>query len=305
MDRSQSCRLPGDGMMYIHGYGAFVGPPVADIKEIKAEVSRHFEIHFRRANRFVLICLAGVCHCVEGHVLPKNTAVFLTTENGNLGDTETVLQQIYHKHEFPMPYNFINTMSNTASFYVSQSLGLLGRNITFSSKLLSFERGLELLRCDLLSGTIDTALLGGADEACFSRQQFEAKFARPYAAYNMVEGSGWLLIKSARDGAHGHIRHLESFDRLEETVKWIAGQSFEQPTCLAFGMLPDTGTRRAIAEILPDATPFDYIAEQGYFDSATACGVVAFMQRSGPGCLVHVNQDSRGQFVIMVVQKFR
>jgi hypothetical protein len=305
MDLSGCCRSPGDAMMYIHGYGAFVGPPVADIKQIKAEVSRHFPIHFRRANRFVLISLAGVCHCVQGHVLPKNTAVFLTTENGNLGDTETVLQQIYHKHEFPMPYNFINTMSNTASFYVSQSLGLLGRNITFSSKLLSFERGLELLRCDLLCGTIDTALVGGADEACFSREQFEAKFERQYAAYNMVEGSGWLLIKSASDGAHGRIRDLESFDSLEETVTWIAGRSFEQPVWLAFGMLPDTGTRRAIAEILPDAKPFDYIAEQGYFDSATACGVVAFMQRSGSGCLVHVNQDSRGQRVVTVVQKFR
>jgi hypothetical protein len=88
-------------------------------------------------------------------------------------------------------------------------------------------------------------------------------------------------------------------------VTWIAGRSFEQPVWLAFGMLPDSETRRAIAEILPDAKPFDYIAEQGYFDSATACGVVAFMQRSGPGCLVHVNQDSRGQRVVTVVRKFR
>lgn len=291
-------------MMYIHGHGSFVGPPVDDVKAIKAEVSRHTQIHFRRANRFVLISLAGVCRCIQGRVLEKQTAVYLTTENGNLGDTETVLHQIYHKHEFPMPYNFINTMSNTASFYVAQSLGLSGRNITFSSKQLPFERGLELLRCDLLSGVVQTALVGGADEACFSKAQFETKFHRSYEAYTMVEGSSWMLIKAASDGALGEIRALAGFDDMDQTVDWMKRQELPGPVSVAFGILPDEAERRAVLQQLPVARQFDYISEQGYFDSASAHGVTAFLERSEAGCLVHVNKDFRGQFAVLVVQKY-
>ena len=39
-------------------------------------------------------------------------------------------------------------MSGTATFYLAQTLGAKGRNITVSSQHLSFERGLELLELD-------------------------------------------------------------------------------------------------------------------------------------------------------------
>jgi hypothetical protein len=291
-------------MMYIHGHGSFVGPPVQDLKTVKTEVSRHTQVHFRRANRFVLISLAGACRCAQGHRLEKDTAVYLTTENGNLGDTETVLHQIYHKHEFPMPYNFINTMSNTASFYVAQSLALLGRNITFSSKQLPFERGLELLRCDMLAGAVTAALIGGADEACFSKPQFEAKFHRPYEAYTMVEGSSWLLIKTESAGALGEIRALASFDDIDQTVAWVQRQELPGPVSLAFGILPDEQEMHAALEALPRVAAFDYIAERGYFDSAAARGVTDFLEGAASGCLVHLNKDFRGQFVVLVVEKY-
>ena len=291
-------------MMYVHGHGSFVGPPLAEIKAIKAEVSRYTQIHFRRANRFVLIALAGACRCVQGHLLDPRTAVYLTTENGNLGDTETVLTQVYHRHEFPMPYNFINTMSNTASFYVAQSLALPGRNVTFSSKQLSFERGLELALCDMDAGATETALVGGADEACFSKAQFETKFQLPFAHYAMVEGSSWLLLRKEAAGALGAIRPPATFETLEAAATWVGRQSFSGTVRLAYGILPDATDRQAIGRVLPDALPMDYIAERGYFDSATACGVTHFLDQADPGCLVHVNKDFRDQLVVLVIEKY-
>lgn len=291
-------------MMHIHGHGSFVGPPVADVKAIKAEVSRYTRIHFRRANRFVLIALAGACRCVQGHDPAPATAIYLTTENGNLGDTETVLNQIFHKHEFPMPYNFINTMSNTASFYVAQSLGLPGRNVTFSSKQLSFERGLELAFCDMAMGGIQSALIGGADEACFSRDQFEAKFQLPYGQYEMVEGSSWLLLRRTAQGALGALRPPVTFDSAAAAAAWIGRQALPDTVHLSYGILPNAADRETIGQALPEAVPMDYIAERGYFDSATACGVTHFLEEGATGCLVHVNKDFRDQLVLLVVEKY-
>ncbi len=296
--------ITGNPNMYIHNYGSFVGRPVEEMKYYKEDVSRYTQLHFRRANRFVLLSLAGACRCAHEQGIGKKTAVFLTTENGNLGDTETVLHQIFHLHQFPMPYNFINTMSNTASFYVAQSLALLGRNVTFSSKLFSFERGLELMRCDMQMGAVDEALIGGVDEASFSKEQFEAKFDRAYDDFNMVEGSCWLLIRARAEGALGRVGAVASFADLEGAVTWLGSESFDRPVKVAHGILMTSEEKAAIGRALPDATLFDAISEKGYFDSAAACATTAFLEQFTSATLIHINKDTRGHFALLRIEKY-
>ena len=147
------------------------------------------------------------------------------------------MDQIFHKRQFPLPYNFINTMSNTASFYVAQSLQLESLNITFSSKQFSFERGLELLRCDLLAGAAGEGLIGGVDEACFSQAQFEAKYPLPSGSYARVEGSCWLLVSQNPAGAVGEIKAIESFPEMKALLSWLGRQAFGAPVKVGFGVL--------------------------------------------------------------------
>jgi hypothetical protein len=291
-------------MIYIHGYSNFVRPSVDDIKIYKQEISRYTKLKFRRANKFVLLSLVGACQCAHGQAIKTNTAVYLTTENGTLGDTETVLDQIYHNHEFPMPYNFINTMSNTASFYVAQNFDILGRNFTISSKQLSFERGLELLRNDIVAGVVKEALIGGVDEVSFSKSQFETKFKRPYSDYEMVDGSCWLMIKADNRGSLGEIATIESFGSLSQATQWLKRQCFKRPVILSFGMLIDPGQKATLSQAVGHEGEFNYISDYGYFDSVTACGISGFLERYEDACLVNINVDFRGQFVILVVEKY-
>jgi 3-oxoacyl-(acyl-carrier-protein) synthase len=290
--------------MYIHSHGSIVGPPVEDIKTYKQEVARHTELQFRRANRFVLLSLAGAGRCAHGQGVKKDAAVYLTTENGNLGDTETVLDQIFHNHQFPMPYNFINTMSNTASFYIAQSLHLYGCNLTFSSKQLSFERGLELLQSNLRGGVVAEALIGGVDEACASKSQFEAKVHLPFESFTMVEGSSWLLLKADAAQALGEIRGIETFKDLAAATDRLRQIPLSRTAIRSFGILVDERDRRAIAAALPATVEFDHIAMLGYHDSATATGATAFLERYSSGSWLHVNKDARGQFVLLHMEKY-
>jgi hypothetical protein len=290
--------------MYIHSYSRFVSPPVDDIEFYKQEISRYTDVKFRRANKFVLLSLVGACQCAPRQTIKPDTAVYLTTENGSLGDTETALDQIFHKREFPMPYNFINTMSNTASFYVAQSFDILGRNLVISSKQFSFERGLELLRSDLGAGGVTEALFGGVDEVCFSKSQFETKFNRPYSDFEMIEGSCWLLIKANTSGALGEITAIESFGSLIQTADWLGNQRFKRPLVLSYGMLIDPGQKESLGQAVPHEAEFDYIGAFGYFDSATACAISGFLERYDDAILVHINQDFRGQYIVLMVQKY-
>ena len=290
--------------MYIHNHATFISRPLDDPAVYKQEISRHTGVKFRRANKFVLLSLVGACQCVHGQAVKPDTAVYLTTENGNLADTEKVLEQIYDKREFPLPFNFINTMSNTAAFYVAQTLELSGRNFTLSSQQLSFERGLELLRCDLAAGVVTRALFGGVDEAYHSEEQFESRFKRPHGEHRLVEGSCWLLVAAERRGAVGEICALESFGGPDQTAAWVGKQNDERPIVLSYGILVEPAEKKIIAAAAPNRVEFDYIREHGYFDSVTACGICAFFDRYAHARLVHVNRDFRGRFMVMVVEKY-
>jgi hypothetical protein len=113
-----------------------------------------------------------------------------------------------------------------------------------------------------------------------------------------------LLIKAENSCALGEITAIESFGSLTQTADWIKNQRFKRPPILSYGMLIDPGQKDFIGRILPHEAEFDYIGEYGYFDSATACGVSGFLERYDKACLVHINKDFRGQFVVLAVEKY-
>ncbi len=290
--------------MYIYNHGTFIGQPVDDLAVYKRAISRYSAVKFRRASKFVLLSLAGACRCAHRQALKTDTAVYLTTENGTMAGTETVLEQIFDKHEFPLPYNFINTMSNTAAFYVAQTLEINGRNFTLSSQQFSFERGLELLRCDLAAGVVTRALVGGVDEACPSMARFGDRLNRPLGEQRQVEGSCWLLMGADSRGAVGEIHALESFDGLNRTAGWLKKQKFKQPAVLSYGILVEPAEKKIVAAAVPQGVEFDPISQLGYFDSITAGGICAFLDRWADARLVHVNKDLRGRFMVVVGEKY-
>ena len=69
-------------------------------------------------------------------------------------------------------------------------------------------------------------------------------------------------------------------------------------------MLINPDQKETLAQAFPCEAEFDYISEYGYFDSATACGVTGFLDRYDDAILAHINKDFRGQFVVVVVEKY-
>jgi hypothetical protein len=287
--------------MYIHGAAAFVTEPGTPPQVLKEELARVSDVYFRRVNRYILLSLVGAHRCARGRALPADTGVYLTTERGNLGETEAVLSQIFRRHSLPMPYNFINTMSNTASFYVAQGLGATGPNLSISDRLLSFERGLELLAVDFRRGRIRSALVGGVDEANPSAVHFERIFGIPAASVRGVEGSAWLWVTGKPEGATGRILGTRAVRSAGEGASWLAGQSVLSPV-LAFGLSIPEAERDGWRRALGAAEEYDYISRYGWFDSATALGICRFVQDFPGRLLLHVNRDRPGRYTLAAVE---
>ncbi|NPU83538.1 MAG: hypothetical protein HPY65_03535 [Syntrophaceae bacterium] len=287
--------------MYIHGASAFITEPGTPAQILKEELARVSTAYFRRINRYILLSLIGAHRCVAGRTVPADTAVYLTTERGNLGETEAVLRQIFRQHSLPMPYSFINTMSNTASFYVAQGLGAAGPNLSISDRLLSFERGIELLTVDFRRGRARSALLGGVDEANPSAVHFERTYGIPAGSVRGVEGSAWLWVTDEPEGSIGRILGTGAVRDAAEGAIWLRERTGRSPV-IAYGLSVPAAAREAWSRTVGAVDEFDYLSGHGWFDSATALGISRFVQDCPGRLLLHVTCDRPGRYTLAAVE---
>lgn len=296
--------------MFIHRTAAHTTAS-ADVKSLKEELKNHIDTYFRRVSKFVLLALIGACSCAGRRPLEQDTAVYLTTENGNLADTESVLSQIYRRHSLPMPFNFINTMANTASFYIAQGLGLCSRNISVSSQNLSFERGLEILKTDMELRFVRHALIGAVDEATASASQFEVSSGISNAQINQLDRSCWLYVTSERRGAIGEVNAIRSFKTQDDAVRWLdkSPDMFSEDTVISFGPAigpaeKDMWLTRIQAITSRSAREFDYVKDSGNYNVTTACGVANFLNNSSTSRMLNINKNFSDQYVILQVSRY-
>jgi hypothetical protein len=285
--------------MFVHSTGLLLKAPADTVKVLEAEVKTLTGIQFRRVNRFILLAVCGAHQCAAGQSLGPDTAVWVTTENGTVGDTEKTLGQLFHQRTYPKPYNFINTMSNTASFYIAQSLKLESRNLTMACNDFAFERGASLVRADLRSGASSGALLGGVDEAVFSETRLQSKFGD-----RLVDGSAWLYVTAQAAGAIGEIGAVRSFASEQRAAEWVQKTEWPAEPVLAMGVRVEGDERSRWRSRLPHAERFDPIAEYGYFDSATAAGIVLFLRNYVRRTFLHIGKDLYGRYVLIIVKAF-
>lgn len=293
--------------LYIHGASAFIGAADADADLLKAELRKYTPENFRRVNRFILLSLIGARKCVHGRPPAADTAIYLTTEYGNLGDTMVVLDEIYAARSLPKPFSFINTMSNTAAFYLAQNLGIRGRSIIVSSQRLSFERGLDLVTADFAAGAERSALIGGVDVASLAGPDGDTRDGR---VWRMVDGSSWFHLRPERDGACGAFTENRSFRDGAACLQWIRERGGAPADVVAFGAAIGGEEAARWREALGAAALFDYLdyldylGDYGYSGSAAACGIAMFVDNFRGRTLFHINRDPRGSYALLEVEVF-
>ncbi len=287
--------------MYIHSASAIAGYPHADMNFLKEELGRYTRENFRRVNRFILLALLGARQCIHQRSFEADTAIYLTTEHGSFVETADVLDEIYVARFLPKPYGFINTMSGTAAFYLARNLGIRGRNITASSRHLSFESGLELLEVDFTAGVAKSALIGGVDEAYASRTVLEEHAGR---GWRMIDGSSWLYVRQEKEGACGVFKESRAFVDGLSCMGWIRQREGSAADVLAFGAMISADEAAGFRDIIRPAREFDYLRDYGYSGSATACGVSLFARLFQGKNLLHINRNRRGNYAVIEIEMF-
>lgn len=193
------------------------GEPLPSLDAALKAVSHE---HFRRVDRFIQLALVGSGLCAGRQDLRSDCGVYLGSGYGPIGSNIATQEQMLRDRVLPKPYNFVNTLGNSAGFQVAKNLGLTGPNVFICRRGAALEATLETALLDLTLGAVSQALVGVVEEVTLPLDQHRARRAMAAGAL-AAEGSHWLLLdRQAGAGKSLRMRHFGEWADVEE---WLAG----------------------------------------------------------------------------------
>lgn len=168
-----------------------------ELPDLQATVARWHPQRIRRIDRYTQLCLAGGLSCVAGRKLPKDTGLYLATRYGAVSTSANVINTIAQKGHLPKPVHFVNSLGNTAGFYLTQLLQITGNTLVIAQEEFSFEAALLHACLDINSGRVTTALVGGVDEVALPLAKQLERLGLAANTPALHEGSHWLLLEQS------------------------------------------------------------------------------------------------------------
>jgi len=191
----------------------------APLPSLDAELRQVCRENFRRVDRFIELALLGSGRCAAGRTLAGDCGLYLGSGLGPMSGVIATQQQLIRDRELPKPFNFINTLGNSAGYYVARNLGLHGQNLFVSRRGASLQALLAVAMVDLQAGVHRQALVGVVEEATLPLEEHRRRQGLPEGT-SVAEGSHWLLLeRDAEAGCGVMMQHAGTSAELEGMVR--------------------------------------------------------------------------------------
>ncbi len=153
-------------MLYLYAASQFSHTVEHTLVDLKPLIKQYCGRSFRRIDRFIELALLGAGQCTQQISLSADTRLMLCSDQGAISNPINTLHQLFDQHTAPMPFSFINTLGNSACFYIAQHLGLKSGALCVSRGQQSFEAGLQLAELELTAIHTQARMLIGAVDEC-------------------------------------------------------------------------------------------------------------------------------------------
>lgn len=251
---------------------------------------------YRRTDHFIQLAIIGAHKAVSGHKLSPQTAMYMTSGQGNISVFERICDQRHVQKQLPRPIDFINLLSNSAGFYVASHLGLNGKNLFLSHHRFPVQMALLAAQNDVLLGREKAVLIGGVDE-WIPNQELAGKILGLDRTTELGEGSNWMLLGPQGEEAVATIEVTPQTLDTRQLQQLLA--SAERGTSLAFSKRFSLGEREKIMHMHTCCRHYPYEESCGYYETLPMYALNYFLLRE-KGTLIHIDV-SAGRYMIMQV----
>jgi len=268
-------------MIYIHSVGT-LGRVEGEELDVKAAWKAISAKMIRRTDRFIQLALLGAHEALKAHTLSQNTALYMASGQGNLAVFKRLRDQRYIHKQPPKPVDFINSLSNTAGFYVAQYFGITGKNLNVSRLNNVAETLLLLAQNDLELGHESEILLGGVDELQ-EPYPFTRKTLGICDDTVLGEGSNWLLLSANKEDALASLVYEKERFSLKELQSYLL--TLDKDIMYTFAQKSATLLQKELHNILDETHIFNSV--NGYFETSGLFTLVDFT-KNGSGTLIYI-----------------
>ena len=279
-------------MIYIHQVGS-INYKETQLVDIKAQCKLIAPKFIRRTDQFIQLAILGVEQIKRNTKIDANCALYLTSGQGNIGVFQRLCEQNFIDKMPPKPVDFINSLSNTAGFYVSQFLNLESKNSNLSHLCFVVEMALLLAKSDLLLNKEESILLGGVDQLLPSPALSRAALGLSNDD-QLGQGSNWVLLKKNRESALASIDLTNREMNKQQLLAYLAMLPNDSPIQLGFSVLIEPAD---IREIVKESAyqQYHYQAEVGFYETMALYVINRFV----------VNEKGRLFFIDYFSNKYR
>ena len=153
--------------LYIKGFSSYISSK-EDI-DVKKELKKRYKLDTRRQDGFIHLGVFGAQRLKENVNINIHDELYITTGIGNIDVLQRTNLYVCKENNSITPYDFINMLGNTTSYYIAASLGVSGKtifqisdNFTFINSLISVYASISKSKKDVILGSID--LVNSPDE---------------------------------------------------------------------------------------------------------------------------------------------
>lgn len=275
-------------MMYVHCIASVNIKQDQDI-DVKAECKKVAPSFVRRTDRFIQLGLLGVSGIKEQQELDKKTALFMVSGQGNLSVFNRLCQQRYVENMPPKPVDFINSLSNTAGFYIAKFLGLESKNLNLAQQGFVVENALLLADASLKNQHEQNILLGGVDERV--EQSNDPHCYLDLSEDTVIgEGSNWMLLSASKNGAKAKIDVLPQQFNQQSLLVYLTSLLTTQTffaTHVAFGQRVSNALVTRVMDVVPSDL-FDYQPFCDFYETNQLYALNLFIEEQ-QGCLLFID----------------
>ena len=265
--------------------------------DIKAQCKLVAPKFIRRTDNFIQLAILGVEQISRQQPIHENCALYLTSGQGNLGVFQRLCEQQFIEKSPPKPVDFINSLSNTAGFYVSQFLDLNSKNSNLSHLNFVVEMALLLAKSDLLLGKEENILLGGVDQL-LQATAFVYKTLGIKESTSLGQGSNWMLLSAQPESALASL-NLTNKEMNRSTLSGYLSE-LQGDYQLAFSLVMEQDD---IDSILKETnySRFAYEANTGFYETVVLYALNQFILH-GKGKLLFIDYFSEKYRVIEIIK---
>ncbi len=278
--------------------------PNATLPALEPLIARWHHTRIRRIDRYIQLCVAGGLNCIAGQPLHPQTGVYLASRVGAVSTSAKTMIQTEQKAEMPKPLHFVNTLGNSAGFYLTQLLGLTGTAVVVSQEWLSFESALLHAWLDLQQGRIDCALVGGFDEVPLPTSHQLERLDQAHISpppTHLTEGTHWLLLERSTSPSGTNLGAPHWLADSQELDQWLQQQ--KPFACIQTSFTPDSAEAELLARHTDHHQAFTRTAAlHGVFSGAALVHLVEQSPVRAPiRRALHLTRGPEGPYCAVIV----